>query len=312
MTGDGRLIVTVTLATPPVWYEPDYWNTHEFDTFDPVAPYASKPQVTLTSRYDETLGEVIDRASVCLGLALGPAHEKYLTDRVSKWLSRIGFYRPEDDKAFDVHRMYGWPDLLPIARVTGKVETIPWQEATYRELIVSSNLGLIEGDVLRPYISGSMPQGSAHEAVEAAKLTVDAVRHAYALLPQAESVVGGAMQLAFLAGSVKNFRAWRKNRAASRADKKRLGAAIAEARSLGYELVVETYERQGEVDPLRYYAEAAKFTDEVNPVFLGNGLTPGFAASEGLKTLKRRIQHERSAGQTGMAPEAPEMRDPPA
>lgn len=37
--GRGALIVTVTLATPPVWYEPHYWNTHEFDSFDTSGPY---------------------------------------------------------------------------------------------------------------------------------------------------------------------------------------------------------------------------------------------------------------------------------
>ena len=302
MADDDTLTVTVTLATPPVWYEPDYWNTHEFDSFDPAGPYANKPKISVTTRYVETLAEVIDRAADGLGLQLGPAHEKYLIDRVSQWLARMGFYRPEDDGAFEMQLMDGWPYLLPIAKETGQVEKIPWGEVTYRQLLVSSSLGLIEGDVLRPYISGSMPQGNAHEVVEAAKVTADAIRHAYALLPQTQSAVDNAMRFAFLAAIVKTFNSWRKKRAERRADKKRLREAIAEARTCGYQLVVETYDWKDTDDSLRYYAEAAKFADEVEPIFLGNGLTPGLAAREGVKELKRRIEDERAAGQAENGP----------
>lgn len=305
MTDDDTLTVTVTLATPPVWYEPDFWNTHEFDSFDSAGPYANKPKVTVTTRYGETLAEVIDRAADGLGLQLGPAHEKYLRDRVSQWLARMGFYRPEDDGGFEVQRMYGWPYLLPIAKESGQVEKLPWRDVTYRQLLASSSLGLIEGDVLRPYISGSMPQGGAHEVVETAKVTADAIRHAYALLPQTQSAVDNAMRFAFLAGTVKTFHSWRKKRAERHADKKRLSEAVAEARSCGYQLVVEKYDWKNADDSWLYYAQAAKFSDEVDPIFLGNGLTPGFAAREGVKNLKRRIEEERAAGQAEKSPDDP-------
>ena len=47
----------MALATPPVWYEPDYWNaSHEFDSFDASGPYADKPKATVTAELHETLG----------------------------------------------------------------------------------------------------------------------------------------------------------------------------------------------------------------------------------------------------------------
>lgn len=297
MPGDA-LVVTVTLATPPVWYEPDYWSTHAFDSFDPTGPYAVKPKFTVEARYDETLAEVIDRATEGLGLCLGPAHERYLIDRVSQWLVRLGFYRPEDESAFDEQRMYGWPYLLPIAKEGGLVERIPWREATYRELVVSSSLGLIEGDVLRPYVSGSMPQGSAHEATEAARLTADAIRQAYALLPQARRTVDDVIRLAFVAGAVKALRSWRQRRFQRRADKRRLKDSVAEAKRLGYLLVVGCYEFEEADGSLRYYAEAAKL-GEAEPTFLCNAMTPGFAASEGVKALKLLIEIEGGPAETG-------------
>jgi hypothetical protein len=189
---------------------------------------------------------------------------------------------------------------LPIAKETGQVEEIPWGEATYRELLASSSLGLIEGDVLlRPYITGSMPQGSGHEVVEAAKVTSDAIRHAYALLPQTQSAVDNAIRLAFLAGAAKNVNLWRKKRADRRADKKRLRTAVAQARAYGYQLVVEKYDWKDADAPLTYYAEAAKFTGELEPAFLCNGMTPGFAAREGVKQLEFLLQEEEQLADVG-------------
>ena len=38
------------------------------------------------------------------------------------------------------------------------------------------------------------------------------------------------------------------------------------------------YDWKDDGETLRYYAEAAKCTGELDPIFLCNGLTPGFAA----------------------------------
>jgi hypothetical protein len=216
---DTALSVIVTLATPPVWYEPDYWNTHEFDSFDGSGSYADKPKVTVAGELHETLGQVIDRAADELGLRLGAAHEKLLHTRVSEWLNRMGFYRPDDDEPFDEHRMYDWPRLLTIARESGVVEEVPWPEVTYRELVASSRLGLVEGDVLRPYISGSMRQGGPQEIAEGVRVTVEAIHHVYAALPDARSPVDDLLRISGLVsvaqgvvGGRRKFKAWRGRR----------------------------------------------------------------------------------------------------
>jgi hypothetical protein len=50
---------------------------------------------------------------------------------------------------------------------------------TYRELLASSSLGLIEGDVRRPYVDPVIPQGELETSVELVRQTVDALRAAY-------------------------------------------------------------------------------------------------------------------------------------
>jgi hypothetical protein len=151
-----------------------------------------------------------------------------------------------------------------------------------------------------------MPQGSAHEVVEAAKVAADAIRHAYAHLPQTQSAVDNAIRIAFMAGMAKKFNSWRKKRAERRVDRKRLREAIAEARTCGYLLVVEAYDWEDAGGSFHYYAQAARFVDEADPKFLGNGLTPGFTAREGVKRLKRHIEDERAATQAEIGPADPE------
>jgi hypothetical protein len=290
---DNSLSVTVTLATPPVWYEPDYWNTHEFDSFDSSGPYADKPKITVSAKHQETLAEVIDRAADELGLRLGPAHEKYLRSRVSDWLARMGFYRPQDDASFDGPRMYEWPFLLKIARDTGVVEEVAWRDVTYRELIASSTLGLVEGDVLRPYICLSHPQGvGPAEIAEGVRVTLEAIRHAYAALPDTRNPVDDILRISGLATTANALSGGVAKLKRRRADKKRLKSATRAAGVLGYMLTVETYDWKAPEDSFRYYAEAAPFVGSPEPIFLGNGMTPGFAAQCGIKMLRAHIEEE--------------------
>ena len=63
------------------------------------------------------------------------------------------------------------------------VEQVPGPEVTYRELLVTAELGLIEGDVTRPYVHPVAPQGDVDQIIEAARLTAEAIRAAYEALP---------------------------------------------------------------------------------------------------------------------------------
>jgi hypothetical protein len=46
-------------------------------------------------------------------------------------------------------------------------------------------LGLLEGDVTRPYVHPVIPQGGGPPSVEAARLTLEAIRAAYAAVDDA-------------------------------------------------------------------------------------------------------------------------------
>ena len=80
----------------------------------------------------------------------------------------------------DVQEGYRWPSFLPVAREDGTVERFPALEITYRELLVSSSLHLLDGDVTRPYVHSVIPQGDVSQVVEIARVTAEAVRAAYA------------------------------------------------------------------------------------------------------------------------------------
>ena len=139
------------------------------------------------------------------------------------------------------------------------------------------------------------PRRIRPEIAEAVRVTVEAIRHTYAALPDARNPVDDLLRISGLAsvangavGGVGKFKRWR-------ADKKRLRSAIREAKALGYMLVVEKYEWKEAGDSFRYHAEAAPFHRPLEPIFLCNGMTPGFAAQGGVKALRAHLEEEAAA-----------------
>lgn len=281
------LSVTVALATAPGWYEPEgFWSTHRYDGVIAEAPYREKPKIELTAGYGETLGEVIDRAGKKLGLAPGPRFDEYDIHRLSQHVAYMGFYRPEDEAGAVPQRFGGWPTLLPVATLDGSVELRPWQEITYRDLLVSSKLGLVEGDVRRPYVHGGRPQGDLHNLVEAGRLTSEIVRATYDTVPKGRDFVDDAMRVVFVyTGLARAFR-WRRARSRARTDRKRLETAVRRAHALGFYLTVEKYPADVST---AYKAEAASYEGELKELFLGNGATPGYTAQRAINRLEQII-----------------------
>jgi hypothetical protein len=62
------------------------------------------------------------------------------------------------------------------------VEQVPGLRITFRELLVSSSLGLLEGDVTRPYVHPVIPQGDPGTLIVVGKLTAHAIHAAYGAL----------------------------------------------------------------------------------------------------------------------------------
>ncbi len=86
-------------------------------------------------------------------------------------LAQIGFYRSADEDGFDVQASYEWGDHLPVAGLDGTVTYRHFTDTTYEELLASTRLNLIQGDVTRPYICPSLPQGDPAQIVEGLRVT---------------------------------------------------------------------------------------------------------------------------------------------
>jgi hypothetical protein len=93
----------------------------------------------------------------------------------------IDFFRPEDRTGYT---RYGTRlSKVAVASSDGVVELRDWHDVTYQELLVSSELGLIDGDVTRPYIHLTVPQGDIGPIIEAGQATAEAIRAAYDAFP---------------------------------------------------------------------------------------------------------------------------------
>jgi hypothetical protein len=176
--------VRPVLFCAPVFWVSNYWadSAHTLDWVRAETPLLEKPSTRMVVSVDTTLGDVFLRACNVWGLRIGEARESQKAGWAANFV-RFAFVRPEDSSrgltASDGHR---WPPTLPIARPNGAVEQVPGLEATIRELLASSALGLIEGDVTRPYVHPVSPQGDPHTLIVVGKLTAHAIHNTYAAL----------------------------------------------------------------------------------------------------------------------------------
>ena len=180
------LLVRPTMYWPPTFMTPQYWaeSARQFGWVSPATPLAQRPALEFEISADVTLGEVLEAACDAWEIFEGPDMLKYGPTRTSE-LHRFGFIRvPDDEEGIDEQTGYAWPSKLPVARDDGTTEYVPAMEVTYRELLASSALGLIEGDVMRPYVYPKSPQGVPAAPSELANLSADAVRAAYASADQ--------------------------------------------------------------------------------------------------------------------------------
>lgn len=166
------------LIAAPVPWTPDFWadSANAWGWVTPETPLDAKPWAELEVSLDVTLVEVCEAACEAWGIKLGnPRYETTLRNQ----FQRFAFVRRSDEDGVAEQRRYEWPDKLPIAREDGTVELVFGGDVTYRELLASSSLGLIEGDVRRPYVDPVIPQGELETAVELTRHTVEAIRAAY-------------------------------------------------------------------------------------------------------------------------------------
>jgi len=142
----------------------------------PETPLVEKPSAEFEVSLDVTLGEVLEVAGDAWGMRPGPGQFKYGTGPVRP--VRFGFVRPDDASGVDSQIGYTFPRSLPVVKEDGTAELVLGSDVTFRELLVASRLGLLKGDVTRPYLHPSIPQGVGLEG-ELARLTIEAIQAAY-------------------------------------------------------------------------------------------------------------------------------------
>jgi len=178
----GTILVKPVLFCAPVFWTTEFWSppTHAWDWVAPETPLAEKPWVELEVSLDVKLGEVFEAACDAWGITAGPDLVRYEGTR-SQQFQHFAFVRSEEDaQGLDATTGSRWPTALPVARQSGSVEVVPALGVSYRELLASSALELIRGDVKRPYVHPVMPQGEPGQALEVLRVTADAIKAAYA------------------------------------------------------------------------------------------------------------------------------------
>jgi hypothetical protein len=135
-----------------------------------------RPWVEVRAGLDATLGDVLEAACDDMGIRPG----NYMIDHgltCRSELFRFAFVEPQSDRdGINPQSGYAWPGRLPAPDWDGNIVMTAALEVTVRQLLVSSELGLIRGDVTRPYIYPVKPQGAAQVIADLAPLAPDIVR----------------------------------------------------------------------------------------------------------------------------------------
>jgi hypothetical protein len=177
----GTIVIRPVLYHSPMFYERHWWTdaAHQWDWVTEDTAIDAKPFVDLEVSLNDTLGDALETACAMMGFDVGTDGEMHGHIRNSQ-IGRIGFVNPDRDlHGVDHEILYKWPHELTVAREDGHVEDVPWREVTFRELLASSALGLVEGDVTRPYIYTGIPQGNPSPIVELARISVEMIHDAY-------------------------------------------------------------------------------------------------------------------------------------
>jgi hypothetical protein len=196
-TAPGTLRVTAVLFTAPVFFTPDYWSesARAWAWVQPDTPVEEKPVAEFEVSLDVTLGEVFEAACGAWNIEPGPHLDEYgatLRDQFTRFAFVV---EGRDPRVIADEDRYDWPETLPVARESGDVELVHGLDVTFRELAASSRLGLIEGDVTRPYVDPVIPQGEFGQIPEIVHLTIEAIRAAYVAVDAAVGVAEHTIRL---------------------------------------------------------------------------------------------------------------------
>lgn len=176
---DGTIRICPILNSAPEFISLDYWtqSARAWEGIDAEAPLSEKPWAVLEVSLDVTLGSALDAACAAWGFSAGPDQTRYSGKSTYAHVGFVG--AGEDEGRISRTQSYEWPFKYSIVREDGTQVMADVHELTYRELLVASALGLIDGDVTRPIIQPSVPQDNAPALAEAARIATGVARATY-------------------------------------------------------------------------------------------------------------------------------------
>ncbi|MHB1209873.1 MAG: hypothetical protein ACYC1I_09240 [Acidimicrobiales bacterium] len=145
---------------------------------------------------DATLGDILEKACDELGILPGPDMIQLGATRRSE-ITRFAFVEEEADRnGIDAQVGYQWPSRLTVPCADGSISLIHGRDATMRQLLAASDLGLISGDVSRPYLFPVVPQGTGQVIADLGQIVPEVVRAALAAVQGMEGVLIRTVQSA--------------------------------------------------------------------------------------------------------------------
>lgn len=170
-------------CAPVLFFAPVFWREHfwsesarRWTGIAPSTALIDRPFVVLDVGLDANLGDILERACDDLGILPGPDMASSGSTRRAE-IVRFGFVEEEADKnGIDAQVGYKWPSRLPVPKSDGQVDLVDGRDVTMRQLLAASELGLIRGDVTRPYIFPVVPQGAGQVITEIGSIAPELVR----------------------------------------------------------------------------------------------------------------------------------------
>jgi hypothetical protein len=162
----------------PVFWETDYWSesTHRWDHIAPSTPLDERPSAELEAGLDSPLIKVLEAACDEWEILPGAGMLKHGYGR-SVEIVRFAFVEADADRDGIPEAMgYGWPNKLPAPNPDGSISMVWGRDISVRQLLASKQLGLLRGDVTRPYVFPVRPQGGGAVLRELGPIAPDLVR----------------------------------------------------------------------------------------------------------------------------------------
>lgn len=169
--------VTVTLYGVP---EDGYPWSSALEDPSIIPPYPGRPSVVLATAISEPMGSIIDRAGAHFGISPPrPQNGGQEYNTLSQLLGYTAFYRHGEETGVPSYLR-----TLTIVDPDGRARfAVPWAQVLYGDLARASQLGLLDGNVERPYLFlptafGDFGGYDWQEALSALGVLWQAIEHA--------------------------------------------------------------------------------------------------------------------------------------